>query len=136
MVDLGQFRLEPSHPGDFTGHVAPWGQARAAGGRRRDGRRWVARATATAEGRSTAAAAMLFMKRDKNAAVSIRPVARRVSLSPMERSRRIPSQWVTPVCSRAKVRMNIARMVMTADWLKPAKARSEERRVGKEGRSR
>jgi hypothetical protein len=103
-------------------NVPPIRAPKASGIRSRDGCRCVCRAMATADGRSTAAAAMLFMNIESTAAVSIRAVARRASLAPRPRSRRIPTQCVTPVFSSAKVRMKMARIVMTADWLKPAKA--------------
>ena len=73
----------------------------------------------TAEGTNTAAAAMLFMMVDSPAAESISTAVRRPGFGPTAPSTRWPIHRVTPVRSRPWLRMNIARIVMTADWLNP-----------------
>ncbi len=76
-------------------------------------------------GSSTAAAAMLFMNRERKAPESITVTTSRCSLAPATRTRRSPTRRVTPVRSSPAARMKIASSVITADRLNPEKVSSD-----------
>ena len=97
---------------------------KASGISRREGLTPARLAAPDTGGRSTAAAAMLFMNRERKAPASITTTTSRCSLVPAMRTSRSPIWRVTPVRSSPAVRMKMARSVITAERLKPEKVSS------------
>ena len=78
-------------------------------------------------GNRMAAAAMLFMTRDRVAPASMMTITSRLSLVPPTRSRSRPAWSVIPVTRNASVRMKIDTIVTTAELAKPENASRGER---------
>ena len=80
------------------------------------------RAAPETAGSKTAAAAMLFIKSDRNAPAIITIMTRRSSLLPPTLSRIFPTCSVTPLRRNASAMIKIARIVITAERENPENA--------------
>ncbi len=80
------------------------------------------RATPDMTGNNKEAAAILFMKRDNNAAAVITPKVIRRGPAPNRRTMNAPRRSVAPECLNPSARMNADIIMMTAERLNPENA--------------